>query len=119
MIRMTMTKPTIDSAQVNPESFGRPMNEKTVWKLTISQAMTHSSGASTVSSIRSSVVGELFVHRWGDVTSRYTGWSPMCSGLVGGRGRYGSAVGADRVRNVVDATGGPRVAAQQPAGSEP
>ena len=28
MIRMTMTKPTIDSAQVNPESFGRPMNEK-------------------------------------------------------------------------------------------
>jgi len=51
MIRMTMTKPTIDSAHVIPESSGRPMNEKAVWKLTISHATTHSSGASTVSNI--------------------------------------------------------------------
>ena len=57
---MTMTKPTIDSAHVIPESSGRPMNEKAVWKLTISHATTHSSGASTVSNIEvidSSVVG--------------------------------------------------------------
>ena len=106
---MTMTKPTIDSAQVNPESGGRPMNEKAVWKLTMSQAMTHSSGASTVSNIRSSVVGELFVHRWGGDQSvcrlvadvlRSGGWvERMCDGhenrqcAARGRRRQGSMDG--------------------------
>ncbi len=57
---MTTVKPTIDSPQVNPDFSGRPINVKTWWKLTISQATTHSSGASTVSIkwfIGSSVVG--------------------------------------------------------------
>ena len=60
MIRITITRPTIDKAQVNPASGGRPIAVKIVWKPTISQATTHSSGASTesiIAFIGSSVVG--------------------------------------------------------------
>src|SRR5665647_2870701 len=62
MIRITITRPTIDKAQVNPASAERPIAVKIVWKPTISQATTHSSGASTVSNIEfieSSVVAQV------------------------------------------------------------
>ena len=45
MIRMTMTRPTIDSAQVQPDAAGIPIAVSTVWKPTMIVATTHSSGA--------------------------------------------------------------------------
>src|SRR5450631_4392632 len=51
MIRITITRPTIDRAQVSPDAAGRPIAVKIWGKPTISQTTTHSSGASTVSNI--------------------------------------------------------------------
>src|SRR5450759_2851421 len=69
--------------------------------------------------IGSSVVGELFVHRWGGEISRYAGRSPMCSGLLGGANGLGAIVRADTVRDVVDAARGPGMAAQEASGGKP
>ena len=43
-IRMTITRPTIDRAQVQPEAAGRPSALSTVCKPTMIVATTHSSG---------------------------------------------------------------------------
>src|SRR5665647_407220 len=80
--------------------------------------MTHSSGASTVSNIRSSVVGELFVHRWGG-DQPVCRWSPTCSGLVGGASGLVTAMRTNGVGNVVDSAWGPGMAAQEASGCEP
>jgi hypothetical protein len=48
MIRMTTTKPTMDSAQVQPDASGSPMWVRIVCHATMIQATTYSSGLRTV-----------------------------------------------------------------------
>src|SRR5450631_2357134 len=91
MIRITITRPTIDRAQVSPDAAGRPIAVKIWWKPTISQATTDSSGASTVSNIefiQSSVVAHAASPAWhqDQPVCRSVAIGVKCGGR--GAGRY-------------------------------
>ena len=109
MIRMTMTRPTMDSAQVQPDVSGHPdAVESAVWKPTMMVATTHSSGCQDRA----------------EETRRCCPCVPNASGGVGVAlpgmwivaGRPGGPV---CWRNVVDAARVPRVAAQQATPGQP
>ena len=94
-IRMTITRPTIDSAQVTPEPDPRPTGVSNEWNWTMIQATATISGHRSVSN----------THRV-ELLARST-----CSGPWSCRGPCRG--------DVVDAAGGPRVAPTEPPHREP